>query len=151
MLRSVGGTTASRNSAVAALAAALLLSLAAGGGCQHHAKGDQNAAASTTNGQKAKATSSNKKTDRIMASGSITKSDFGKTKDGEPVELYTLTNGKMVVKIMTYGGIITEVHAPGRDGKQADVVLGFDSLDKYLAGHPFFGAIAGRYANRIAK
>jgi len=83
--------------------------------------------------------------------GSITKSDFGKTKDGQAVDLYTLTNGPVTVKIMTYGGIVTEILTPDRNGKAADVVLGFASLDKYLAGHPFFGAIAGRYANRIAK
>jgi aldose 1-epimerase len=154
MLRFVGGrfggSTASRTSTtVFALAAALLLSLSLVG-CQHHAQGDHAAKSSTSDGQKATATSSDKKPDKNMGSGSITKSDFGKTKDGQPVELYTLTNGQMVVKIMTYGGIITEVHAPDRTGKQADVVLGFGSLDKYLAGHPFFGAIAGRYANRIA-
>jgi aldose 1-epimerase len=52
---------------------------------------------------------------------------------------------------MTYGGIITEVHVPDRQGKTADVVLGCDTLDAYLAGHPHFGAITGRVANRIAK
>jgi len=82
---------------------------------------------------------------------SITRSDFGMTKDGQAVDLYTLTNGTLTVKIMTYGGIITEVHAPDRGGKSADVVLGFSNLDRYVAGHPFFGAIAGRVANRIGK
>ena len=83
---------------------------------------------------------------------SIKQRDFGKTKDGEPVELYTLSNSHgMVAKIMTYGAIVTELHVPDKNGKTADVVLGFDNLDQYLAGHPFFGAIAGRYANRIAK
>ena len=82
----------------------------------------------------------------------VTKRDFGKTSDGQPVELYTLTNDHgMVAKIMTYGAIVTELHVPDRNGKNADVVLGFDNLDQYLKGHPFFGAIAGRYANRIAK
>lgn len=83
---------------------------------------------------------------------SIKVSDFGKTDDGIPVELYTLTNKHgMVVKIMTYGAIVTEIDVPDRKGKLADVVLGFDNLKQYLKGHPFFGAIAGRYANRIAK
>jgi aldose 1-epimerase len=82
----------------------------------------------------------------------VTKRDFGKTGDGEPVELYTLTNNRgMVAKIMTYGAILTELHVPDKSGKSADVVLGFDNLGQYLKGHPFFGAIAGRYANRIAK
>lgn len=86
---------------------------------------------------------------RVMAE--ITKQPFGRTPEGTPVELYTLSNGSMVVKITTYGGIITEIHAPDRDGKLADVVLGFDNLDGYLKGHPYFGALVGRVGNRIAK
>lgn len=83
---------------------------------------------------------------------SIKRRDFGKTDNGDPVELYTLTNKNgMVAKIMTYGAIVTELHVPDKNGKDADVVLGFDNLQQYLKGHPFFGAIAGRYANRIAK
>jgi len=82
----------------------------------------------------------------------ITKSDFGQTADGTKIELYTLTNANgMVVKIMTYGGIITELHVPDKDGKMADVVLGFDDLKGYLGTHPYFGAITGRVANRVAK
>ena len=78
--------------------------------------------------------------------------NFGKTEDGTPVELYTLTNAHgMKAKIMTYGGILTELDVPDRDGKMGDVVLGFDNLKGYLAGHPYFGAIVGRVANRIAK
>lgn len=77
--------------------------------------------------------------------------DFGKTADGTPVERYVLTNGKVTAKVMTYGGIITDLIVPDRNGKPGDVVLGFDTLDGYLKGHPFFGATVGRYANRIAK
>ena len=77
--------------------------------------------------------------------------DFGKTPEGAPVDLYVLTNGKMTAKVMTYGAILTELQVPDRNGKLADVVLGFDSLDGYLAGHPHFGATTGRVANRIAK
>ncbi len=81
----------------------------------------------------------------------IQKQAFGKTAEGTPVELYVLTNGKgMTAKIMTYGGIVTELLAPDRDGKAGNVVLGFDDLKGYLAGHPYFGAITGRVANRIA-
>src|SRR5262245_42957844 len=77
---------------------------------------------------------------------------WGKTKEGTPVELFTLKNSKgMVVKITNYGGTITEIHVPDRDGKIDDVVLGFDNFEAYEKGHPFFGCIAGRYANRIAK
>jgi aldose 1-epimerase len=81
----------------------------------------------------------------------IEKQAFGEA-DGHAVDLYTLTNRHGVVaKIMTYGGIITELHVPDRDGKLGDVVLGFDDLKGYLGGHPYFGALVGRVANRVAK
>jgi aldose 1-epimerase len=77
---------------------------------------------------------------------------FGKTKDGVPVNLYTLTNAKGIKAAITnYGGIIVSLEMPDRTGKLADVVLGFDSLDGYLGEHPYFGALIGRYGNRIAK
>jgi aldose 1-epimerase len=82
----------------------------------------------------------------------IVHNSFGKTKDGKKVDLFELTNANGVTaKIINYGGIITELHVPDRDGKLDDVVLGFDNLESYLAGHPHFGAITGRVANRIAK
>jgi aldose 1-epimerase len=88
----------------------------------------------------------------VVAGGAeeVTKMDFGKTTDGDPVTLYTLTNGKVTAKVMTYGALLTELHVPDRGGKPADVVLGFDNLQGYLAGHPYFGATIGRVANRIA-
>lgn len=77
---------------------------------------------------------------------------FGTTPEGISVNRYTLTNRKgMVVKISEYGGIVTELWVPDRAGKPGNVVLGFDKLDPYLKGHPYFGAITGRIANRIAK
>ena len=77
---------------------------------------------------------------------------WGQTKDGTPVKLFTLSNSKgMVAKITTYGAIITDLRVPDRNGKIGNVVLGFDNLDQYLKGHPFFGAVAGRVANRIAR
>jgi aldose 1-epimerase len=77
---------------------------------------------------------------------------FGMTRDGAPVDQYVLTNATgMKAKVITYGGILTELDVPDRHGKQGDVVLGFDDLDNYLKGHPHFGAITGRVANRIAK
>jgi aldose 1-epimerase len=83
---------------------------------------------------------------------STQKSSFGKMPDGKPVDLYTLTNRNGVVaRITNYGTIITELHVPDRSGKVADVVLGFDNLDQYLKGHPYFGCTVGRVANRIAK
>lgn len=82
----------------------------------------------------------------------IEKSDFGKTREGAAVTLYTLKNAKgMTAKIMTYGALLTELHTADRNGNFKTIVLGFDNLEQYLKGHPFFGAIAGRYANRIAK
>src|SRR5882672_2331152 len=82
----------------------------------------------------------------------LKKEDFGKTKDGQSVEIYALTNANGVeARITTYGGIMVSLKTPDRAGKLDDIVLGFDTLDGYLKGHPFFGAIAGRYANRIAK
>jgi aldose 1-epimerase len=76
---------------------------------------------------------------------------FGRMPEGTSVKLYTLKNGNgMVVKITEYGALITELHSPDGNGKAGNVVLGFDNLDRYLKGHPFFGAIAGRVANRIA-
>ncbi|MBC8379745.1 MAG: galactose mutarotase [Planctomycetes bacterium] len=82
----------------------------------------------------------------------IEKSSFGQTKDGSPVQLYRLTNNNgLIAKITNYGGIITELWAPDRDGKLADVVLGFDNITDYEEKSPYFGCITGRYANRIAK
>ena len=77
---------------------------------------------------------------------------FGHMPDGTTIGIYTLKNqAGVVVKIADYVAIITEIHAPDREGKDADVVLGFDNLDRYIQGHPFFGTVAGRVANRIAN
>jgi aldose 1-epimerase len=85
------------------------------------------------------------------ASPGIKKSVFGKMPDGETVDLYTLTNRNgMQVAITNYGGTIVSIVVPDRNGKMADVALGFDSLKGYLGNEPFFGATVGRYANRIA-
>ena len=87
-----------------------------------------------------------------FGSESIVRKPFGKTPEGKAVELYWLTNRNgMEASIMTYGGIVVSLTAPDRDGRYADVVLGFDRLEDYLAGHPYFGALVGRYGNRIAK
>jgi len=84
--------------------------------------------------------------------GSVSRTVFGRTADGQTVHLYTLKNaGGAIARVMTYGATLTEVQVPDRDGRLGDVTLGFSSLAPYLKGHPFFGSIAGRYANRIAK
>lgn len=82
----------------------------------------------------------------------VSKAAFGKLPDGTAVEIYTLTNGRgLTAKIMTYGATLTELHVPDKNGKTADVALGFSSLEPYVKGHPYFGSTVGRYANRIAK
>ncbi len=82
----------------------------------------------------------------------VEKSLFGMTPEGDSVLLFTMTNEQgIIAKITNYGGIITEIHTPDRDGKMGNIVLGFDNLDQYLAGHPYFGALIGRYGNRIAN
>jgi aldose 1-epimerase len=82
----------------------------------------------------------------------IEKSAFGAMPSGESVDLYTLRNEKgMEVKITNYGGAIVSWTAPDKAGVYADITLGCDSLSGYLKGTPFFGALIGRYGNRIAK
>jgi aldose 1-epimerase len=82
----------------------------------------------------------------------IQKTDFGKLPAGQTVDLYTLTNASgMQVSIMNYGAIIVSLKVPDRQGKVSDVVLGFDSLKPYLQKHPYFGAVVGRYGNRICQ
>jgi aldose 1-epimerase len=76
---------------------------------------------------------------------------FGQTPSGEAVDLYTLTNGKgMEATISTYGGVVVSLKVPDRTGTLGDVVLGFDRFEGYLKPPPYFGAIVGRYGNRIA-
>ena len=82
----------------------------------------------------------------------VTKAAFGTTRDGKSVDLYTLTNAHGIeVRAITYGGIIISLRVPDRGGQFDDVALGYDSLDGYLTVSPYFGAIIGRYGNRIAK
>jgi aldose 1-epimerase len=85
------------------------------------------------------------------ASTSLNEKIWGREGD-KTVFLYTLTNKNgMEVKISNFGGIITSVTVPDKNGIMENVVLGFDSLKSYLAGHPYFGSLVGRYGNRIAK
>ena len=86
-----------------------------------------------------------------MQRSRITREPFGQLPDGRHVEVFTLRNDHGVeLRAMTYGAIITAIRTPDRNGGSADIVLGFDSLGGYLGGSPYFGAIVGRYANRIA-
>jgi len=82
----------------------------------------------------------------------LDKTTLGHTGEGTEVHQFTLANDAgLTVKLMTYGATLTSVETPDRDGSVANVTLYLDTLDDYLAGHPFFGCVAGRYANRIAK
>ena len=88
-----------------------------------------------------------------VAQPEIIKTSFGKTADGQSVDIYTLTNRRgMTVKITNYGGIVVSLTAPDRNRKFADVALGYNDLESYMKPpFPYFGAIIGRYGNRIAK
>jgi aldose 1-epimerase len=82
----------------------------------------------------------------------IKKQSFGQTDDKTTVDLYKLTNTNGTdVRISNYGGTVVSLTVPDLDGKPADVTLGYDSLEEYINGKYYFGCIAGRYANRIAK
>jgi aldose 1-epimerase len=82
----------------------------------------------------------------------VRRAPFGRTADGQPVELFTLTNAHGIeVRLTNYGGIITSLKTPDRSGRFDDIVLGYDSVNGYLRNSPYFGAIVGRYGNRIAK
>ena len=103
-------------------------------------------ACSAPNGRESEPT---RATATVHSAPAMTVAPFGKV-DDTPVQLYTLTNKNgLVAKITNYGAIVTEMHVPDRNGALADVVLGFESLDAYVKGHPYFGAIVGRVANRI--
>lgn len=84
--------------------------------------------------------------------GTIAQTEFGTLPGGAAVELYTLANSHgLTATIMNYGGIVTSLKVPDKNGQFTDVVLGYDNLDGYLKSSPYFGALIGRYGNRIAK
>jgi len=84
--------------------------------------------------------------------GQISQQPFGTTKEGTPVNLYTLRNSKGAeARISNYGGLVISLKVPDRNGQVGDVVLGYDDLASYIKDSPFFGALVGRYGNRIAK
>src|SRR5271169_554493 len=86
----------------------------------------------------------------VSAKTRVAKQPFGHTAEGTPVDFYSLADGKIEVGIITYGGIVVSLRTPDRNGKLDDVVLGCDSVEKYVAQTAHFGGIVGRYANRIA-
>ena len=83
---------------------------------------------------------------------SITKSFYGKTKDNKKIDLYSFKNKNgMQVDIINYGGIITSLKVPDKNGETENIVLGYNKLEDYINENPYFGSIIGRYGNRIAK
>jgi aldose 1-epimerase len=81
----------------------------------------------------------------------VAREPFGATLDGQPVDAFTITNAHgLALRVITYGGIIVSLRTSDRAGRLGDIVLGFDTLDEYVSDSPYFGAIVGRYANRIA-
>ena len=87
-----------------------------------------------------------------VALAGVTKADWGKTAEGTPVQIFTLSDHDLTVRITTYGARVVSIEAPDRHGKMADVVLGYDNVGAYEADtSTYFGSIVGRYGNRIAK
>ena len=88
----------------------------------------------------------------LAATVAVSQSAFGTTPNGETVDLYTLTNAHGIeARIISYGAIVVSLKTPDRSGRFDDIVLGFDTLEGYLTRSRFFGAVVGRYANRIAN
>ena len=92
----------------------------------------------------------------LLAMGSqmeakVTESVFGKTPDGTAVDVYTLQDGAITARIMSYGARVLSLETPDRNGKVADIVLGYDTLAPYLHDGTYFGSVPGRYANRIGN
>jgi len=92
----------------------------------------------------------------VEGRSNVKKDLFGKLPDGTPVDIYTLSEGPIEVRVTNYGGYLVSLKVPDRNGKSADIVLGFDDLDGYVnnnthKGTAYLGPIVGRYANRIAR
>src|SRR4051812_2987171 len=90
--------------------------------------------------------------EQVKGKSQVHKESFGKTEDGKPVDLYSLTNANgLEVRAMNFGSEIVSIKVPDKAGHLDDVVLGYDNLEGYLKNPAYFGAVVGRYANRIAK
>ena len=89
---------------------------------------------------------------QVETDPNVVATPFGTTPDGQDIALYTLTNTHgLRATIIEYGAILVSLEVPDRHGKLADIALGFDDLDSYIRRNPLFGAVVGRYANRIAN
>lgn len=132
-------TFAPRRAAVPAILASALLAL----GCSPAAPSDDTTKAAAGSGPATAA---------VAETASVTRERFGAMPDGKPVDVFTLANGRGVrMRLLTYGAIIQTLETRDRSGKLDDVVLGFDDLQGYVKSSPYFGAIVGRYGNRIAR
>jgi aldose 1-epimerase len=145
LIRTKSPRTATRRGVVAALGVATILAGATTAGAAQTVPPDTSVPDGTT-------PAASQPDGTTPAAGGLTSEPFGDV-EGEAVELYTLTNANgMEIKVMTYGGIITSVTVPDRDGNLANVTLNRPTLEDYAAGNPtYFGCITGRYANRIAR
>lgn len=81
----------------------------------------------------------------------VTKEHFGTLEDGTKVDIWTVHNGGITLRVLSYGGIVQTLELPDRHGRRGNVSLGFDNIDAYVASSPYFGALIGRYGNRIAR
>ncbi len=90
--------------------------------------------------------------EQTIAEKNITSAFFGLMPNGDSISIFTLkSDAGIMLKITNFGGIVTEINTPDKDGNMGNITLGFDNLEQYLAGHPNFGALIGRFGNRIAK
>ncbi|BBJ44066.1 aldose 1-epimerase [Streptomyces antimycoticus] len=127
--------TTSRRTVITAAAAAGLVASAATTGTAHAKSGGDSAG---SGGDSA-------------GEGGAVKEHFGTLTDGTDVDRWTIENGRIRLRVLSYGGIVQSLEIPDRHGRRANVSLGFDDLDSYVANSPYFGALIGRYGNRIAR
>ncbi|MER8155570.1 aldose epimerase family protein [Streptomyces sp. NPDC094472] len=127
--------TTSRRTVITAAAAAGLAASAATTGTAHAKSGGDSAGSGGDSAGK----------------GGAVKEHFGTLADGTDVDRWTIENGHTRLRVLSYGGIVQSLEIPDRHGRRANVSLGFDDLDSYVANSPYFGALIGRYGNRIAR
>ncbi|MCG0287703.1 aldose epimerase family protein [Streptomyces sp. PSAA01] len=127
--------TTSRRTVITAAAAAGLAASAATTGTAHAKSGGDSAGSGGDSAGK----------------GGAVKEHFGTLADGTDVDRWTIENGRTRLRVLSYGGIVQSLEIPDRHGRRANVSLGFEDLDSYVADSPYFGALIGRYGNRIAR
>jgi aldose 1-epimerase len=137
-----------KNCAVLTPVCLVCLGLTVLAGCESKPSAPTRGGKPTTDTEKPTEDSSDKRSEPKMG---IVKSSFGKTKDGQEIDLYTCTNANgLVMKMTNYGAIMVSMETPDREGEFKNITLGFSNLDGYLERHPYFGSTVGRFCNRIA-